>query len=72
MKNIPKHVGIIVDGNRRFAKRLMKEPWKGHEYGAKKVEAILEWCREIGIKELTLFAFSIENFNRPKRNLIIS
>jgi len=64
--NIPKHVGIIVDGNRRFSKRLMIKPWKGHEWGAKKVEALLNWCKEYGIDELTLFAFSLENFNRPK------
>ncbi len=60
------HVGIILDGNRRFAKRLMKEPWKGHEYGSKKVEKLLEWCKEFSIKELTLYAFSMQNFNRPK------
>jgi len=63
---IPKHVAIILDGNRRFAKRLMLEPWKGHEYGQKKVEEVLEWCKDLGIKELTLYSFSIQNFNRPK------
>jgi len=62
----PKHIGIILDGNRRFAKRLMKEPWKGHEYGAEKVEKLFEWCKELGIKEMTLYAFSMQNFNRPK------
>ncbi len=62
-----KHVGIILDGNRRFSKRLMQEPWKGHEYGAKKVESLLEWCKELDIKELTLYAFSMQNFNRPKQ-----
>jgi len=66
MEDIPKHVGIILDGNRRFAKRLMLEPWKGHEYGAKKIEEVLEWCKELSIKEITLFVFSLENFNRPK------
>jgi tritrans,polycis-undecaprenyl-diphosphate synthase [geranylgeranyl-diphosphate specific] len=64
---IPKHVAVIMDGNRRFSRRLMMKPWKGHEWGAKKVEAIFDWCREIGIKELTLYAFSVENFNRPKK-----
>jgi tritrans,polycis-undecaprenyl-diphosphate synthase [geranylgeranyl-diphosphate specific] len=64
--DIPKHIGLILDGNRRFSKKLMKEPWKGHEYGAKKIEELLEWSNELGIKELTLFCFSIENFNRPK------
>ena len=61
-----RHLGIILDGNRRFAKRLMLQPWKGHEWGAKKVRALMDWSRELGIKELTLYAFSIQNFNRPK------
>jgi len=63
---VPRHIGIILDGNRRFAKRLMLKPWKGHEWGAKKVEELFNWCLEYNIKELTLFCFSIENFNRPK------
>jgi len=62
-----KHVAIILDGNRRFAKRLMLEPWKGHEYGRDKVEKLVDWCVELGVKELTLYAFSIQNFNRPKK-----
>jgi tritrans,polycis-undecaprenyl-diphosphate synthase [geranylgeranyl-diphosphate specific] len=60
------HVGLILDGNRRFSKKLMKEPWKGHEFGAKKIEELLEWSNELKIHELTLYCFSIENFNRPK------
>ncbi len=63
---VPRHIGIILDGNRRFAKRLMIKPWKGHEWGVKKLEKLLNWCRELDIKELTLYAFSIDNFNRPK------
>ena len=63
---VPKHIGIILDGNRRFAKKLMLKPWKGHEWGAKKVEKLFEWCRELDIKELTLYTFSLENLNRPK------
>jgi len=64
--NIPKHIGIILDGNRRFAKKLMEKPWMGHEWGAKKVERLFEWGKELGIKEMTLYAFSMQNFNRPK------
>ena len=64
---VPRHLGIILDGNRRFSKRLMAKPWKGHEWGARKLEKLLEWVSEYGIKELTLYAFSIENFDRPKR-----
>ncbi len=63
----PKHIGIILDGNRRFAKRLMMEPWRGHELGAEKIEKLFDWCKELGIKEMTLYCFSLENFNRPKK-----
>lgn len=64
--NKVKHVAIIMDGNRRFAKRLMLDPTKGHEYGVKKLKEVLEWCKELKIEELTLYTFSIQNFNRPK------
>ncbi|MBD3318785.1 di-trans,poly-cis-decaprenylcistransferase [Candidatus Woesearchaeota archaeon] len=62
-----KHLGVILDGNRRFARRLMMQPWKGHEWGAKKVRQLMEWSQELGVKELTLFAFSMQNFNRPQK-----
>ena len=61
-----KHIAFIVDGNRRFAKRLMLKPWKGHEWGAEKLKKVLEWCKEASINEVTLYTFSIQNFNRPK------
>jgi tritrans,polycis-undecaprenyl-diphosphate synthase [geranylgeranyl-diphosphate specific] len=63
---VPRHIGIILDGNRRFAKRLMLKPWKGHEFGAEKTRKVLDWCKELGIEEVTLYAFSLENFDRPK------
>ena len=46
---VPHHIGYIIDGNRRFAKRLMLKPWRGHEWGAKKVEKIVDWCLEKGV-----------------------
>ena len=63
------HIGIILDGNRRFAKKLSKEPWKGHEEGAKKVEKLLDWCKELNIKQITLYCFSLENFNRSEKEV---
>lgn len=63
---VPKHIGVILDGNRRFAKRLMVKPWQGHEWGAKKFREFLEWCFEAGVDEVTAYVFSIQNFNRPK------
>ncbi len=67
MDNEIRHLGIIMDGNRRFAKRLMKNPWMGHDWGAKKVEKVLDWCLELKIPEITLWSFSIENMNRPRK-----
>src|SRR3989338_4964903 len=69
LNNVPRHIGIILDGNRRFAQRLMLKPWKGHEWGAKKLEHLFEWCKEYGVKELTLYAFSVENFDRSKKKV---
>ena len=63
---VPKHIGVIIDGNRRFAKRLMMKPWMGHEWGYKKIKELFRWCKKFDIKELTLYTFSIENFGRPK------
>lgn len=45
----------------------MMKPFMGHEWGAKKIEKLFDWCKELDIKELTLFTFSVENFNRPKK-----
>jgi len=67
MQNL--HIGIILDGNRRFAKKLMQNPLKGHEHGARKVEELINWLIEFDIKELTLYAFSLENLNRPKEEV---
>lgn len=66
MDNDIEHIGIIMDGNRRFAKRLMKNPLQGHKWGAEKVEHVLDWCMELNIPHITLWSFSIENMNRPK------
>ena len=64
------HLAIILDGNRRLAKKLMLKPWEGHKLGARKVEELFTWCRELGIKELTLYALSYDNFHkRPKDEL---
>ncbi|MFH1849650.1 MAG: polyprenyl diphosphate synthase [archaeon] len=64
--SMPKHIAIILDGNRRFSKKLRARPWKGHEWGAKKVEMLFSWCEEYGITELTLYTFSLENFQRSR------
>lgn len=63
------HIGIILDGNRRFAKKQNKKPGEGHEAGAKKIEELLGWAEELGIHQLTLYCFSLENFNRTKEEV---
>ena len=61
----PTHVAVIQDGNRRYASQRGDDAHEGHEEGAETTEAVLRWCEELGIDELTLYAFSTENFNRP-------
>ena len=65
--NNPAHVAIILDGNRRFARKKDLMPWQGHRFGVKKVEDIINWCNELGVKELTLYSFSLDNFKRHSR-----
>ena len=66
---IPKHVAIIMDGNGRWAKQKGKPRVFGHKNGVKSVQEIVEAAAEIGIKTLTLYAFSTENWNRPKKEI---
>lgn len=61
---VPQHVAIIMDGNRRFASELGLSPDAGHLFGKDKLEEVLEWCFELEIKNLTVYAFSTENFDR--------
>ena len=64
---MPKHVAIIMDGNRRYAKlQGNKNVLKGHELGVDSLENVLDWSIELGIEIVTAYAFSTENFNRPK------
>lgn len=63
--NIPNHVAIILDGNGRWAKKRLLPRNMGHKAGAKTVEQILEDAHDIGIRYLTVYAFSTENWNRP-------
>jgi tritrans,polycis-undecaprenyl-diphosphate synthase [geranylgeranyl-diphosphate specific] len=60
------HIAIILDGNRRWATEKTLNPWFGHEKGAEKVDQLLDWCLRLGVKSVTLYAFSTENFSRSK------
>lgn len=66
----PKHIGVILDGNRRWAMSKGIELWGGHVEGAKKTEDLLQWCLDMGkIQTITLYIFSTENFRRPKEEV---
>lgn len=65
MAIIPKHIAIIMDGNGRWAQDRAYGRTRGHREGAKRVDEIVSECAEIGVKYLTLYAFSTENWNRP-------
>lgn len=65
-ENIPKHLAIIMDGNGRWAKQKGFLRTLGHESGSKSVKKIIQECLDLGVEYLTLYAFSTENWNRPK------
>ena len=65
-ENIPKHIAIIMDGNGRWAQSRGKMRVFGHKNGIKAVRETVEGAAEIGIKFLTLYAFSVENWKRPR------
>ncbi|MAJ83294.1 MAG: di-trans,poly-cis-decaprenylcistransferase [Flavobacteriaceae bacterium] len=67
--NIPSHVAIIMDGNGRWARKINKERFFGHNRGVNSVKESIDVSIELGIKTLTLFAFSMENWRRPKNEI---
>ena len=67
--NIPQHIAIIMDGNRRWAREKGIETKEGHKAGAENLENIAKYCNEIGIKYLTVYAFSTENWKRSKEEV---
>ena len=67
--NLPKHIAIIMDGNGRWAKQKSKSRIFGHRNGVKSVKETVEYAAEIGINYLTLYAFSTENWQRPKNEV---
>ena len=66
---MPKHIAIILDGNRRWAKRNLIMKVEGHFRGADAVEKLLDWCEELNIKIITLYVLSAENLNRKDDEL---
>lgn len=66
---LPTHIAIILDGNRRWARKRGMPPWYGHLKGAEKAEEALYWCLELGIKTVTLYVLSTENLGRSPEEL---
>ncbi len=64
--DVPEHIAIILDGNRRWASEKALNPWVGHHFGAEKIKNLLDWCLDLKVKSITLYAFSTENFQRPR------
>ncbi len=70
MLSVPTHIGVILDGNRRFAMEMLKRPWEGHRLGLEKARDFLRWSCEAGIKYVTAYTLSFENLRtRPKTEL---
>ncbi|XP_044523851.1 dehydrodolichyl diphosphate synthase complex subunit DHDDS isoform X3 [Gracilinanus agilis] len=66
---MPKHIAFIMDGNRRYAQKCQVERQEGHSQGFDKLAETLRWCLNLGIREVTVYAFSIENFKRSKNEV---
>lgn len=63
---VPNHIAFIMDGNRRYATKTKVGKAEGHSKGFEKLAECLQWCKELGVKEVTVYAFSIENFKRSE------
>jgi short-chain Z-isoprenyl diphosphate synthase len=68
-QQIPRHVGVILDGNRRWARASGAQTHHGHRAGAKRIEDFLGWCDEVGVEVVTLWLLSTDNLNRPPGEL---
>lgn len=66
---LPGHLGIITDGNRRYARVMGISENEGHVRGKNKLEEVLQWCLDLGVRIVTVYAFSTENFNRDSREV---
>ncbi len=66
---MPQHIGVILDGNRRWAMEHSLPRWEGHLWGGRKAESFLEWCLELGIQTVTAYVFSTENFQRSQKEV---
>ncbi|GAB2734346.1 isoprenyl transferase [Arthrobacter bambusae] len=68
-EKIPRHIGVMVDGNRRWARQFNAPTSEGHQAGADKIHEFLGWCQELGVKVVTLYMLSTDNMNRSGEEL---
>lgn len=68
-RKLPKHIGIIMDGNGRWAKKRGLDRWEGHKQGAKVFKQICDYAGDIGLENITFYAFSTENWKRPVQEI---
>ena len=68
-ENLPRHVGVMLDGNRRWAKLRGTDAASGHQAGADNIEPLLTWCEEVGVEVVTLWLLSTDNLDRPRAEL---
>lgn len=68
-KSLPYHIGFIVDGNRRWAKEKGLSTFMGHKKGAERIEEVVKYAQDLGIKIITIYAFSTENWKRTKKEV---
>lgn len=66
---LPRHIGVMLDGNRRWARAVGRDTSHGHRAGAANIEPLLTWCDEVGIQVVTLWLLSTDNLNRPASEL---
>jgi len=69
VERLPKHVGVMLDGNRRWARAVGRDAADGHRAGAANISPLLEWCEDIGVEVVTLWLLSTDNLNRPSTEL---
>ena len=67
--SLPRHVGVMLDGNRRWAKANGANTAQGHQAGADNISPLLCWCDEVGVEVVTLWLLSTDNLNRPAKEL---
>jgi tritrans,polycis-undecaprenyl-diphosphate synthase [geranylgeranyl-diphosphate specific] len=66
---MPRHIAVVLDGNRRWARKHGLKPWEGHKYGCEKFEKFLDWCLELNIPQISVYVLSTENLNRSRREV---